>query len=429
MKLYKNPPIDSWKEIFKRPSSDLTPWEKRISPIIKDVQENGDQALYQLTKQFDKCQLQDLRVSKQEIEVSESLIGTNLKDAIWRAKRNIFNFHSQQKMNNYSLEVEEGVTCWQKKIPIEKVGLYIPGGSAPLFSTLLMLGIPATIAGVQNITVATPPLKNGTIHPAILFVAKILGINNIYKIGGAQAIAAMAYGTETISKVDKIFGPGNNYVNFAKLLVSTQGTAIDMAAGPSEVAIIADESANPAFLAADLLSQAEHGADSQVVLIATTEEIINKTKQQLTRQMQLLPRKKIMESALEKSVFVLASSIEDAFDMANFYASEHLILAINDAQKWSQKVVNAGSVFVGHLSPESAGDYASGTNHVLPTGGHVRADEGISVDSFMKKISFQKISPLGLSSLGPTIELLADVEGLHAHKQAVSIRLNSFLEK
>ncbi|MCK5456403.1 MAG: histidinol dehydrogenase, partial [Melioribacteraceae bacterium] len=370
----------------------------------------------------DKVELEQLRVEESEIEESDKFASDDLKNAIEVAKQNIFKFHSSQKLYVKKIEINEGITCWRKSIPIEKVGLYIPGGTSPLFSTLLMLGVPAKIAECKEISVCTPPQKDGKIAPQILYVAKSLGIENVFKVGGAHAIAAMAYGTETITKVDKIFGPGNQWVTAAKQLVNADGIAIDMPAGPSEVLVIADDSANPKFVAADLLSQAEHGPDSQVVLITNSENLVSAVTLEIDNFKKQLSRKNIIEKSLKNSVILLVKELDEAITISNNYAPEHLILAINNPEEIAEKVTNAGSVFLGNYSPESAGDYATGTNHTLPTNGFASAYSGVSLDSFLKKITFQKLTKDGLSKLGKTIQIMAEEEGLDAHKLAVTIR-------
>jgi histidinol dehydrogenase len=390
---------------------------------LKQVKLNGDQALKDYTLQFDKVQLTDLRVSAEEIQEAHSQVSQALKDSIALARVNIEKFHNTQKQPVHKTETQPGVVCWRKNVAIDKVGLYIPGGTAPLFSTVLMLGIPAQIAGCKEIILCTPAGRSGKVHPAILYTADILGIHKIFKIGGAQAIAAMAYGTETIPAVYKIFGPGNQYVTAAKQLINKEGIAIDMPAGPSEVAVYADDSANPAFVAADLLSQAEHGRDSQVILVSQSERLIVAVQEQITRQLRQLPREAVAMQALENSKAILVNTEEEAIDLLNEYAAEHLILSVDYAESVAEQIVNAGSVFLGHYTPESAGDYASGTNHTLPTNGFAKAYSGVSLDSFVKKITFQQITPAGLQHIGPAIETMAAAEELMAHKHAVTIRL------
>lgn len=427
MQTFINPARAKWKEIVQRPRIDNAELKKSVSNILFEVKQNGDAALREYVLKFEGVDLQDLKISEQEINEALLLIDVELKNAVQLAKQNIEKFHLSQKEEIKKIETSTGVYCWRKSIAIEKVGLYIPGGTAPLFSTLLMLGIPAVLAGCREITVCTPPDKNGKINPAILYVASLLGIKNIYKIGGAQAIGAMAYGTETIPNVYKIFGPGNQYVTCAKQLINAGGIAIDMPAGPSEVAIYADETSHPAFVAADLLSQAEHGIDSQVLLIASSEKIIIEIKKEIDLQLKNLLRKEIIKKSLLNSRFIMMENINDAFELFNKYAPEHLIIASDNAEQLSAKVVNAGSVFLGHYSPESVGDYASGTNHTLPTNGYAKAYSGVSLDSFVRKITFQKLSKEGLKNIGNAVETMAAAEGLDAHKNAVTIRINKII--
>jgi histidinol dehydrogenase len=422
MKIIKYPEIDKTSELLKRPVIDNKIIQKKVLWIIDKVRANGDKALIDFTQKFDSVDLDQLVVSENELTDSQNNIDDRLKSAIDIASANIFKFHNAQKGNSQKIEIEEGITCWRKDVPIQKVGLYIPGGSSPLFSTLLMLGIPANIAACQEIIVCTPPQKNGKISDSILYVAKLLGIKRVFKVGGAQAIAAMAVGTETIPKVDKIFGPGNQWVTAAKQLVNSYGVAIDMPAGPSEVLVIADDSANPKFVASDLLSQAEHGPDSQVVLISTSERIIDSVMIELEKFKNELTRKEIIEKSMFNSAIILVKNLNDAFEISNQYAPEHLILAIANEEKYSDKIINAGSVFLGNYSPESAGDYASGTNHTLPTNGFASAYSGVSLDSFLKKITFQKLTKTGLSKIASSIKTMAEAEGLYAHKLAVTVR-------
>jgi histidinol dehydrogenase len=403
---------------------DMTKIEAIVAPILLQVKNGGDEALRKLTLQFDKVALHDLQVTPAEIQEAHTQVSIALKEAIARAKSNIEKFHqAQQPQAIEKIETQPGVFCWRKNVGIQKVGLYIPGGTAPLFSTVLMLGIPAAIAGCQEIILCTPVNHSGQVHPAILYAADIVGIRKIYKVGGAQAIAAMAYGTESIPKVFKIFGPGNQYVTAAKQLINIEGIAIDMPAGPSEVAIYADDTAHASFIAADLLSQAEHGIDSQVILVSMSQQLIEEVKAEVDKQLQVLPRANLAEQALANSKAFLVGTQTEAIDLLNDYAAEHLILALDDAETVGEKIVNAGSVFLGNYTPESAGDYASGTNHTLPTNGFAKAYSGVSVDSFVKKITFQHITPQGLQQLGPAVEEMAAAEELLAHKNAVSIRL------
>lgn len=411
-----------------RPEADFSALRDKVLTILETVRIEGDRALKDYTLAFDKAELLEFQVSEDEIKDSEQQISESLKEATAIAKSNIERFHQSQKPEDLVINTMPGVECRMKYLPIEKVGLYIPGGTAPLLSTVLMLGIPARIAGCREIILCTPPNIDGKVHPAILYCASILGIEKIYRVGGAQAIAAMAYGTESIPKVDKIFGPGNQYVTVAKQLVSLENVAIDMPAGPSEVAVIADNSADPSFIASDLLSQAEHGTDSQVILVATREKIILKVKAELDRQLATLPRKDIAEAALKNSRLIVMEDKDSILDMINSYAPEHLIIQCQDYEDVGDRIRNAGSVFLGPYTPESAGDYASGTNHTLPTGGYARAYSGIGLDSFMKRISYQEISEDGLTNLGPTIQAMAEAEELMAHSIAVEIRLRKLTE-
>ncbi len=423
MKTIKYPLRKEWDELLKRPVFDSTSLEGIVKDVLTDVKKNGDVALKKYTKQFDSVELEEFLVTDKEFVEAEKKVSNELKLAIQQAKTNIEKFHSLQKEDIKIIETAPGVKCWRKSVAIEKVGLYIPGGSAPLFSTVLMLGIPATIAGCKEIVLCSPPDLNGNLNAVILYVAQLVGIKNVFKVGGVQAIGAMAYGTESVPKVYKVFGPGNQYVTCAKQLISKEGVAIDMPAGPSEVAVFADESCVPEFVAADLLSQAEHGADSQVILISTQEVVLEIVKEELEKQVKLLPRKEIVIKALENSKAILMNGNDEAIDLLNNYAPEHLIIACKDYEQIAEKIINAGSVFLGNYSCESAGDYASGTNHTLPTNGYAKAYSGVSLDSFVKKITFQKLSEEGISSIGNAIELMAEAEGLGAHKNAVSIRL------
>lgn len=424
MEIFINPDKATWAEIIKRPVLDYSQLETKVTSILDDVKLNGDAAIRKYTTQFDGAVLNDFVVSGNEIAAAVSNVDADLKAAIDIAKNNITAFHASQKEAVKKIETIGGVVCWQKSVAIEKVGLYIPGGTAPLFSTLLMLGIPAVLAGCKEIVVCTPPGKNGEINPVILYVAQLIGLKNIYKIGGVQAIAAMAYGSTTIPKVNKIFGPGNQYVTAAKQLVNATGVSIDMPAGPSELAIYADETCNPSFVAADLLSQAEHGADSQVLLVASSLSIVEMVQDEIEKQLFILPRKGIAAQALQHSLVVVMENVSAAFDLLNEYAPEHLIIASQNAKDLAENIINAGSVFLGNYSPESAGDYASGTNHTLPTNGYAKAYSGVSLDSFVKKITFQQITKEGIKNIGKAVETMAAAEGLDAHKNAVSIRLN-----
>ncbi len=425
MKIYINPAKNKWTEIIQRPQINNAALKNIVSEILLSVKQNGDEAIKKYSLQFDGVELNDLKVSDEEIKAALLVVDNELKNAIQLAKENIEKFHRSQKEEVKIIETSAGVMCWRRSVAIDKVGLYIPGGTAPLFSTLLMLGIPAVLADCREIIVCTPADKNGKVNPVILYVAHLLGLKNIYKIGGVQAIAAMAYGTESIPSVYKIFGPGNQYVTTAKQIISSEGIAIDMPAGPSEVAVYADESCNPTFVASDLLSQAEHGNDSQVLLVAASQQIVENVKKEIDLQLKLLSRKEKIEKSLVNSRFVIMENINDAFDLLNEYAPEHLIIASDNAELLSEKVINAGSVFLGHYSPESAGDYASGTNHTLPTNGYAKAYSGVSLDSFVKKITFQKLSKEGLKNIGNAVEVMAVAEGLDAHKNAVLMRFKN----
>ena len=414
---------NEWSKLLQRPSIDTASLEQTVNEVLLEVQKNGDSAIKKFTLKFDKVQVNQLLVNEGEFEEAEKTCGPELKAAIQLAKNNIEKFHNSQKEEIKYIETVSGVKCWRRSVGIEKVGLYIPGGSAPLFSTILMLGVPATLAGCKEIILCSPPNSEGKLDPAILYTAKLVGITKVFKVGGVQAIAAMAFGTESVPKVYKIFGPGNQYVTCAKQLVNKNGTAIDMPAGPSELAVVADETCVPAFVAADLLSQAEHGEDSQVILISTSEKIISEIKTEVYKQLDLLPRKIIAAKALENSKAFLVNSINEAIDLINDYAPEHLIIACKNDEELAIKIINAGSIFLGNYSCESAGDYASGTNHALPTNGYAKAYSGVSLDSFVKKITIQKITQQGINNIGVAIELMAEVEGLQAHKNAVTIRL------
>ncbi len=412
-----------WGKILQRPVFDSSLLEKKVGKILNEVKNKGDKAVKKFTEEFDGLKLKNFLVTEKEFKEAEKLLPKELKDAIIIAKNNIEKFHAAQIQQIEIIETMPGVKCWRKNIAIEKVGLYIPGGSAPLFSTLLMLGIPATIAGCRRIVVCSPPDKNGKLHPAILFVAQLLGIKEIFKIGGVQAIAAMSYGTKTVPSVYKIFGPGNQYITCAKQLIQKDGIAIDMPAGPSEVAVFADETADASFVAADLLSQAEHGIDSQVILVTTSENLSGKIKNEIKKQVEKLSRKKIAQQALQNSKIILVKNDEEAIEILNEYAPEHLILSCKNAEQLAEKVINAGSVFLGNYSPESVGDYASGTNHTLPTNGYAKSYSGVSVDSFVKKITFQQLSQSGLTEIGKTVIAMAEAEGLDAHAEAVRMRM------
>lgn len=425
MILINYPPREQWAEILRRPALDTENLFDTVRSIIDRVKAEGDKAVLDYEARFDKVELASLAVTEEEMQEAVEAVGVELKAAIYLAQNNIETFHAAQRFTGKKVETMEGVTCWQKAVGIEKVGLYIPGGTAPLFSTVLMLAVPAKLAGCKEIVLCSPPGKDGKIHPAVLFAARVAGVSKIYKAGGVQAIAAMAYGTESIPKVYKIFGPGNQYVTAAKQLVSLRDVAIDMPAGPSEVEVLADETANPVFVAADLLSQAEHGADSQALLITTSEKLQKEVMYEVERQLGYLPRRDIAAKALENSKLIVVKDTEEALQMTNEYAPEHLIIQTTDYHQLAERVTNAGSVFLGPLSPESAGDYASGTNHTLPTNGYAKAYSGVSLDSFIRKITFQEILPQGMCAIGPAIEVMAANEQLDAHKNAVTVRLNN----
>ncbi len=423
MILITNPDKNQWANLLKRPTLDTESLFDTVKAIIERVKTEGDRAVLDYEAQFDKVSLSSLRVSAQEMDEAEALVNDELKAAIRLSAQNIETFHAAQRFNGAKVETQPGVTCWQKAVAIEKVGLYIPGGTAPLFSAVLMLALPARIAGCREIVLCTPPARDGKVHPAVLYAAHVAGVSRIFKAGGVQAIAAMAYGTESVPKVYKIFGPGNQYVTAAKQLVSLRDVAIDMPAGPSEVEVLADESANPTFVAADLLSQAEHGVDSQALLITTSATLQQAVKAEVERQLALLPRKEIAEKSLANSKLIVVSSMDEALEMTNQYAPEHLIIETTNPEEEAAHVVNAGSVFLGSYSPESAGDYASGTNHTLPTNGYAKAYSGVSLDSFIRKITFQQLTREGIQRIGPAIEIMAANEHLDAHKQAVTVRI------
>ena len=430
IRIFQEPLKDQWASLIARPSMDAGNLIPMVQSVIEKVKTEGDKALFAFTKQFDKVNLKELALKGTAFKMAEQALPTSLKTAIQHAKLNIEKFHQTQIQKVERVETMSGVWCWRKSVAIESVGIYIPGGTAPLFSTVLMLGIPAKLAGCNNIVLCTPPMNDeGDIHPAIVYAASLVGVDQIYTVGGVQAIAAMAYGTETIPKVHKIFGPGNQYVTAAKQLIQQAGIAIDMPAGPSEVCVWADETADPNFVAADLLSQAEHGADSQVLLINSNMEIANAVNEALEKQIDLLPRKELARKALENSKAIVLANKETAMALINEYAPEHLILSIEGAEIMAEKVVNAGSVFIGNYSPESVGDYASGTNHTLPTNGFAKAYSGVSMDSFVKKITFQQLTERGLTNIGQTVTEMATAEGLMAHANAVSIRLQSIQDK
>ncbi len=424
MKTINNPPKSQWPALCERPQIELDFLEGSIKNILNRVRKSGDEAIRELTLQFDKVQVDVLQVTDQEVSEALTTIPSSLKTAIIAAAKNIEVFHAAQRRASEKIETMRGVTCWRKATAIQKVGIYIPGGSAPLFSTVLMLGVPARLAGCEEVILCSPPDRNGKINPAILFAAQLTGVKKIYKVGGAQAIAAMAFGTETIPSVSKIFGPGNQYVTKAKQLISQEGIAIDMPAGPSEVLVIADEKADPAFVAADLLSQAEHGADSQVVLATTHAEMVARISKEIEKQLEALPRKELAKEALSNSLSLVFGNNKDLIDFVNEFAPEHLIINTKDCDQLVDQIVNAGSIFLGPYTPEAAGDYASGTNHTLPTNGFAKAFGGVSLESFMKYITVQKISKSGLDLLGPIVEEMAEAEQLRGHAEAVRVRRN-----
>jgi len=423
MRVIEFPNRNEWSSLLQRPSFDNSELIAKVQSVLNEVKLGGDDAVKKFTNSFDGVLLDQFKVSSEEINEAISLVPNELKNAIELAAKNIQRFHEKQLTDVEVIETMPGINCWRKSVGIEKVGLYIPGGTAPLFSTILMLGVPAKIAGCKQIVLCSPPDKNGKLHPAILYTAQLIGITNIFKIGGVQAIAAMAYGTETVPQVYKIFGPGNQYVTCAKQLIQQAGIAIDMPAGPSEVCVFADNSANPAFVAADLLSQAEHGVDSQVLLVSTSKPFVESVIASVESQLAALPRKEIALKALANSKAIIVENINEGIDLVNEYAAEHLIIVCENDEAISEKIINAGSIFLGNYSPESVGDYASGTNHTLPTNGYAKAYSGVSIDSFVKKITFQKLSKKGLENIGTAVEIMASAEGLDAHKNAVSIRL------
>lgn len=423
MKVIRYPEKENWTEMLKRPTIETKDLTEIVSAILNEVKLSGDKALREYTKKFDGVELDEISVLEYEFEDAEKQVSSELKSAIQHAKSNIEKFHLSQIEEIQQVETTEGVFCWRKSVAIEKVGFYIPAGTAPLFSTVLMLAVPAKIAGCKEIVLCSPPDKNGKIDNVILYTAKVCGVTKVFKVGGVQAIGAMTYGTETIPNVLKIFGPGNQYVTAAKQIVSQTGVAIDMPAGPSEVAVFADETSVPEFVAADLLSQAEHGVDSQVLLVTNVEKVIEDVTNEVNKQLEVLPRKEIAEKSLENSTVILAKDASEAIEILNEYAAEHLILAVKNAEEVAEKIINAGSVFIGNYSCESAGDYASGTNHTLPTNGYAKNYSGVSLDSFVKKITFQRLTEKGILNLGKTIELMAEAEHLQAHKNAISVRL------
>jgi histidinol dehydrogenase len=425
MKIIEYPKREQWSEITARPHLDHSQLQQTVSSVLSDVRQRGDEAVLDYEERFDHVRLQQLAVSEAEMDEAEGLVSDELKEAIRLAHHNIYQFHEAQRFNEVRVETQPGVECWQKSVPIEKVGLYIPGGTAPLFSTVLMLATPAKIAGCRDIVLCTPPNREGKVNPAILMAARTAGVSAIYKAGGVQAIGAMAYGTETVPKVYKIFGPGNQYVMAAKQQVSLGDVAIDMPAGPSEVCVLADDSANAAFVAADLLSQAEHGIDSQVLLITTSKQILSEVQAEVERQLALLPRQEIAAKALDNSRCVLVASADEMMALSNAYAPEHLIIQTRDYEQLATKVVNAGSVFLGPYACESAGDYASGTNHTLPTHGYATAYSGVNLDSYCRKITFQHLTAEGIRRIGHAVELMAAAEQLDAHKNAMTLRIEN----
>ena len=428
MNIIKYPAREEWATIVERPHLDVAELNQTVANVLADVRQRGDEAVKGYELKFDHVDLDALAVSDKEMDEAESLVSPQLRQAICLAHDNIHKFHEAQRFRSKKVETQPGVVCWQKSVAIEKVGLYIPGGTAPLFSTVLMLATPAKIAGCREIVLCTPPDRQGRVNPAILIAARVSGVSHIYKIGGVQAIGAMAYGTETVPKVYKIFGPGNQYVMAAKQQVSLHDVAIDMPAGPSEVCVIADDMASPEFVAADLLSQAEHGVDSQVVLITTSHKLIDDVQQEVDRQLELLPRKEIAQRALENSRIILVRDNKEAIELSNVYAPEHLVLQTTDYEEMAERVVNAGSVFLGRYACESAGDYASGTNHTLPTHGYATAYSGVNLDSYCRKVTFQHLTAEGVRSIGRAVELMAEAEQLDAHKNAMTVRLRDVEE-
>lgn len=418
------PSQDTWQDLLKRPTQTVAAIEGIVLDVFKDIEAEGDQALYKYTEKFDKVKLKNIVVSPEEITQAEATLTPQLKEAIALAKSNIEAFHKAQKTEKVFLETQPGVECWQEKRPIQKVGLYIPGGTAPLFSTILMLAVPAKIAGCREIVLCSPPNTEGKINPAILYTAQLCGVTQIFKVGGIQAIGAMTFGTPTVPKVYKIFGPGNQFVTVAKQMATKYNVSIDMPAGPSELLVVADDSANAAFVASDLLSQAEHGVDSQVILVSTSKNLITEVEQEIELQLKVLPRKAIAEKAIANSKLILVNTDEEALQLIDEYGPEHFIVCCKNADFYVDHIQNAGSVFIGNYTPESAGDYASGTNHTLPTNGYAKQYSGVNLDSFMKSMTFQKISPKGIKNIGPAIELMAQAEGLQAHSNAVTLRLN-----
>ena len=425
MKIIKYPRKEEWNQLVERPHLDVSQLNTTVENVLKDVRQNGDKAVMAYEEKFDHATLSSLAVTEAEIDEAMTMVSEELLDALKIAHHNISKFHESQKFEGAKVETCKGVSCWQKSVPIEKVGLYIPGGTAPLFSTVLMLATPAKIAGCREIVLCTPPNREGRVNPAILAAARIAGVSRIFKAGGVQAIGAMAYGTESVPKVFKIFGPGNQYVMAAKQQVSLHDVAIDMPAGPSEVCVIADETSHPDFVAADLLSQAEHGIDSQVFLITTSEEMLQKVQQEIHRQVELLPRKDIAMKSLDNSELVLVHDKQEAMELCNLYAPEHLVISTDDNAQLAEQVINAGSVFLGHYACESAGDYASGTNHTLPTHGYAVAYNGVNLDSYCRKVTFQHLTEEGIRSIGRAVEVMAENEQLQAHRNAMTVRVQS----
>lgn len=426
-KIY-NPRREDWKSVLQRPTQSVADIEDTVNTIFKEVKDNGDVTLKKYTEQFDKVFLNDLRVSAQEIEIAQRRVFDDLKNAIQLAKSNIETFHKAQRTEKVEVETINGVLCWQEKRPIQKVGLYIPGGTAPLFSTILMLAIPASLAGCQEIVLCTPPDSEGKINPAILYTAALCGVTQIFKVGGIQAIAGMTFGTESIPQVYKIFGPGNQFVTVAKQIATKHGVAIDMPAGPSELLVVADDTADASFVASDLLSQAEHGTDSQVILVSTSKAMIDSVEKEVEAQLLSLPRKEIAEKAIANSKLLYLVDDQTAIDLINMYGPEHYIVCVANEDFYLDNTFNAGSIFIGNYTPESAGDYASGTNHTLPTNGYAKQYSGVNLDSFMKSMTFQRISKAGIQNIGNAIEIMAEAEGLQAHKNAVTLRLKSLKE-
>lgn len=429
MKLIKNPPRDTWTQLLSRPTLDKLDLDTLVQSVFDAVVSKGDRALLDYTAKFDKVELSSIVVSEEEVSDAVTQVSDELKEAIQLAKSNIETFHASQRLEKQIIETTSGVQCWQEARGIEKVGIYIPGGSAPLFSTVLMLAVPAKLAGCKEIVLCSPPNKEGKLHPAILYAASLCGVTKIFKVGGIQAIGAMTFGTASVPNVFKIFGPGNQYVTAAKQMALSKGIAIDMPAGPSELLVLADESANAAFVASDLLSQAEHGADSQVICVSNSEVFLLEVSEEVTKQLELLPRKDIAAKAIENSKSIVLKSKQDIIDLINEYGPEHFILVVEDEDFYLENIVNAGSVFIGNYTPESAGDYASGTNHTLPTDGFAKSYSGVNLDAFVKKITFQRISKKGIQNIGKAIEIMAEEEGLQAHKNAVTLRLNQLKDE